>query len=374
MPIYMDLHAGMGKITAKDLAEAHRKDVLVQDQFGCKALTYWLDEPRSCVFCLIEGPHPEAVMKMHATAHGLVPNTIIPVSTELVQGFLGRVQDPDSFTFPDNSDLKVFSDPAFRVIMTARTTDEILLARKMGKQKAEDLLATQSEVIREQVQQFEGRQVELDTDYMVSSFVSATRAVQCALAIQKAVHVAAELIDLRIGLHAGQPVTETGGLFELTIRFAHFICSVGESSQLVMSSTVRNLYKEDTRMGISKRAQIHALHSADEHFLLKLVGTLAGTWQNAEADVPTLCKMMSMSKPQLYRRSKALTGQSPNELLREYRLSQSLALLKKGTSNISQTAFDTGFSSSSYFTRCFQERFGIQPLAYMKAAASLNRF
>jgi AraC-like DNA-binding protein len=76
---------------------------------------------------------------------------------------------------------------------------------------------------------------------------------------------------------------------------------------------------------------------------------------------------MSTSKPQLYRKSKATTGMSPNELLREYRLLQALDVLRNEDRNISQTTFDTGFSSPSYFTKCFQKRFGLQPLAYLKS-------
>jgi AraC-like DNA-binding protein len=60
---------------------------------------------------------------------------------------------------------------------------------------------------------------------------------------------------------------------------------------------------------------------------------------------------------------------SPNNLLREYRLLQSLNLLRSEDRNISQTTFDTGFSSPSYFTKCFQKRFGLQPLAYLKTRA-----
>lgn len=74
---------------------------------------------------------------------------------------------------------------------------------------------------------------------------------------------------------------------------------------------------------------------------------------------------MSMSKSKLYRKSTSLTGFSPNSLLREYRLLKSLDLLKTDR-NISQTMFDCGFSSPSYFTKCFQKRFGMQPLNFLK--------
>ena len=53
-------------------------------------------------------------------------------------------------------------------------------------------------------------------------------------------------------------------------------------------------------------------------------------------------------------------------LLREYRLLQALDLLRNEDRNISQTTFDTGFSSPSYFTKCFKKKFGILPMAYLE--------
>jgi AraC-like DNA-binding protein len=76
---------------------------------------------------------------------------------------------------------------------------------------------------------------------------------------------------------------------------------------------------------------------------------------------------MGMSKSTLYRTCRELTRLSPNALLQEFRLTQSLALLRSQARNIAQTTFDTGFSSPSYFSKCFQKRFGLLPLAYVKA-------
>ena len=60
MPIYMDVHIVPG-VKARNVAEAHRKDLLHQQEFGCNCMTYWIDEGRESIFCLIEAPNKEAV-------------------------------------------------------------------------------------------------------------------------------------------------------------------------------------------------------------------------------------------------------------------------------------------------------------------------
>jgi AraC-like DNA-binding protein len=74
---------------------------------------------------------------------------------------------------------------------------------------------------------------------------------------------------------------------------------------------------------------------------------------------------MAMSKSQLYRKTIALLGLSPNVLLKEFRLDKARELLKKHHLNISQTTFDSGFTSPSYFTKCFKKKFGLLPEAYL---------
>ena len=110
MPIYMDVHIVPG-VTAKDVAEAHRLDILHQDEHSCKCMTYWIDEERDNIFCLVEAPTKTAVEEMHSRAHGLVPNKIIEVSTSLVESFLGRIYDPADAKTSDDG-LKVLADPS----------------------------------------------------------------------------------------------------------------------------------------------------------------------------------------------------------------------------------------------------------------------
>jgi AraC-like DNA-binding protein len=78
------------------------------------------------------------------------------------------------------------------------------------------------------------------------------------------------------------------------------------------------------------------------------------------------CHNMTMSKSQLYRKTVALTGFSPNLLLKEFRLQKAKEMLHKKHSGISQVSLESGFSSPSYFTKCFKKKYGILPMAYLE--------
>jgi AraC-like DNA-binding protein len=365
MPIYMDLHTVPGA-TAKDVAEAHIKDVKIQHEHHCKAMTYWIDDKGS-VFCLIEAPDKESVRKLHEKAHGLIPNEIIEVNTDVVKNFLGRIQDPETATTHPETKLKVFEDPAFRILLVTRTTDPRLLQHTLGKERTQELLLLYDTIVRDKCRQFDGREVYLKEDGFVFSFVSALKAMECALAIQKWLQQSAAHLGLQLALHGGDPVTKSDTIFGSVTEFAKFLCSISKNSQIMLSAVVRNLFKEnDWNLAIG-HDNVRALTAGEEAFIEKLIDTLSAHWHNPEVDIPDFCRFMSISKPQLYRKSMALTGMSPNTLLREYRLLQSLEYLRNEDRNIAQTTFDTGFSSPSYFTKCFQKRFGLQPLAYLKA-------
>ncbi len=66
----------------------------------------------------------------------------------------------------------------------------------------------------------------------------------------------------------------------------------------------------------------------------------------------------------------SITGKSPNSFLKNYRLNEALQLMDKQHSNISEIAYRTGFSSPAYFSKCFQEAYGILPSKYSKQIAS----
>lgn len=78
MPLYLDVHNLPGA-TAKDVADAHMKDLQTQDQYGVRYLRYWVDENQGKVFCLVDAPDADAAATVHREAHGLVADEIFRV-------------------------------------------------------------------------------------------------------------------------------------------------------------------------------------------------------------------------------------------------------------------------------------------------------
>lgn len=363
MPIYMDRHIVPG-IEAQNAAEAHREDLKVQDKFGCRCMTYWVDEERGSAFCLIDAPDETSVKKMHDIAHGLIPHEIIQVNSNVVEAFLGRIHDPEGY-YGIDPDLKIFNDPAFRIILVSQIRDTQLLQHELGKDKASKLMTIYHETMRSALQKYEGREVELDGGGFVASFVSVTQAVTCAITVQKGLHVAGEILDLRIGLNAGMPVAKSKFLFGETVKLASYLCSIGQDNLIVLTSIIREIYKDDGQNTMGGKSLLKWISPADENFLQLLMDTMETNWSNPQFKIDDFCNQMSMSRSKLFRKTTEVMGMSLNSLLREFRLLKSLKLLKTNR-NIFQTTFDTGFTSPSYFTKCFQKRFGIQPLSYQK--------
>lgn len=360
MPIYMDIHIVPG-VKAKDVAEAHRLDLMHQGEHGCTCMTYWIDEQRESVFCLVEAPQKEAVEEMHRKAHGLTPNKIIEVDSSLVESFLGRIYDPENATVTDDG-LKIFADSSFRILMVTKITDPVLLKHQLGAENAHELLSKHNSIIRKHIAFYCGSEAEHEGSDFVVSFTSASKAVACALAIQKELHDAAHL-DLRMGINAGEPVEKSGHLFGDTIQLALNLCAIAGDCKIAVTSQVKELVSKDFFQTGTKA--FLTLPPNDENFLELLFASLQKNWQQDDFDVNMYCREMAMSTSQLYRKTIALTGLSPNILLKEYRLEKAKDLMKKKRYSIAQITYDAGFTSASYFTKCFKKKYGLLPMAYV---------
>ena len=361
MPIYMDVHIVPG-VKARDVAEAHKKDLLHQQEYGCRAMTYWVDEKRETIFCLVEAPEKHAVEEMHRKAHGLIPHKIIEVSSNIVESFLGRIYDPEEVQTSDEG-LKVFSDPSFRILVVTKMTDPVLLQHKLGTDKANELLNQHNNVIRKNLGQYEGNEVEHGGTGFIISFTSAAKAVSCALAIQKDMHsLNADAIGFKIAINAGEPIEKSNKLFGDTIQLADYLCAISSHTRVAIACSVQQLLSKDLS---NKGNNFLCLTPYDETLLKLIFNKLEENYQNPEFDVDDYCRVMAMSKSQLYRKTMSLTGLSLNTLLKDFRLQKAKELMKKQHHNIAQITFDSGFTSASYFTKCFKNKYGLLPMAYL---------
>jgi AraC-like DNA-binding protein len=357
----MDAHIIPG-VKARDVAEAHRQDLIHQGDFGCKCMTYWVDEERETIFCLMDARDKDAVKELHNKAHGMVPNKIIEVSSSIVESFLGRIYDPESAAI-DNG-LKIFSDPSYRVLLFTKTEDIVLLRHRMGTTNADELITKHNNVIRKNIQLHNGSETEYGGEDFIISFTSAANAISCANAIQKDFTINDKtVLGFRIAINGGEPVENSNKLFGDTVKFARQLLSVVLPSEVLVASSVKDLVKKD--LSLNSHRNFLTLSLLDETFIQSLYNTLEKQWQNSGFDIPEYCHALAMSQSQLYRRTTALIGHSLNTLLRDYRLDMAKDLLKKKNYSVSQATFESGFTSPSYFTKCFKTKFGLLPLTYI---------
>jgi DNA-binding response OmpR family regulator len=104
-----------------------------------------------------------------------------------------------------------------------------------------------------------------------------------------------------------------------------------------------------------------AVNSADENFLSKVLRAIEKNMSEDEFGVEELSREVAMSRSQLHRKLMALTGQAPSEMLRKTRLLRAKELLQKRSATPSEIAYQVGFNSHTYFSKCFKEEFGITP-------------
>lgn len=360
----MDRHLLSEEVTAEQVARIHQEDIKIEHVFNCKGLTYWFDAKRKTAFCLIEAPDKDSIVRMHDEAHGGVPTRIIEVDELIVASFLGRIEDPDK---SPHTELNIINDPAFRIIMAAKIQALSLINIKAETVSA--IIRNYNQLVMRTVNKYEGNIVNQKKNSALTSFNSVSNAVLCAHTIQTEFQEingrSGSGLKLNMGLSAGVPVTEEDGFFEATIKMAERLCYV-HKDRITISSEVRDLFENENITFSDDRGYIDSFDENDEEFFTLLMNFIEKEWTNTTLTADDFSKSLGCSKSQLYRKILAITGKSPNRFIKDYRLEKALNLLNKRKFNINTVAFDTGFNSPGYFSKCFQESFGVLPSTYAK--------
>lgn len=103
---------------------------------------------------------------------------------------------------------------------------------------------------------------------------------------------------------------------------------------------------------------------SDEMFMKKIMDYVYDHIEDTELDVDDIAKAMYMSRATLYRKLKGISELSPNDFIRLCRLKRAAELLKENVYKVNEVAYIVGFSSPSYFSKCFQKQFGVLPKDY----------
>ena len=128
----------------------------------------------------------------------------------------------------------------------------------------------------------------------------------------------------------------------------------------------RKHLKELYRENLFSEERKDKLNEVDKTFLGKLRKLIENNLSDSNLNVEDLGQYVGLSRTQLYRKIKSLTNYSPNELLRIIRLKKAHHLLSTSELTISEITYDVGFTSPSYFTKCFREYYNESPTDYLK--------
>lgn len=236
MAMFMDVHPGLGDATADDIAEAHRRDLAVQDKYGVRYLTYWFNDPAGKAFCLVEAPSAEAAQACHKEAHGLMPHDIIEVEAPTMGLFLGEWMKDAA----DRAQIDRRPDTGLRAIMFTDVEGSTAMSTGLGDSKALEAVRIHDSVVREALESTGGREVKHTGDGMLVSFTSVTRAVDAAIAIQTGTADASGLA-IKIGMSVGEPVEDSEDLYGASVNLAARVCAHAAGGQTLVTGAVRDM-------------------------------------------------------------------------------------------------------------------------------------
>ena len=239
MPIFMDRH-NLKDATLADVAEAHQKDLAIQDQYGVRYLTYWFDESRGTTFCLVDAPNKEAAECVHREAHGHIAGEVLEVPLAAVEAFLGRINDPPA---QPGQQPGANLDAGRRTILFTDIVGSTEMTARLGARGAVELIRAHDSIVHRCLADFAGREVKHTGDGIMAAFPDSRRGVDCAIRIQREFRQynqhAQEPLHVRIGLDSGEPVEDSNDLFGATVQLAARLCAEAAADQILVSETVR---------------------------------------------------------------------------------------------------------------------------------------
>ena len=144
-------------------------------------------------------------------------------------------------------------------------------------------------------------------------------------------------------------------------------------SMKYLDACIRNLIER--RRNLMRRFSEHpeegieplAGNSIDNEFLVRMNQIIEENLGNADLSVNFLAEQLNISRSGLFSKIKALTDVTPNEMIQVVRLKRAAQLLAEGQYRVNEVCYMVGFSSPSYFTKCFQKQFGKKPGEMMKS-------
>ena len=182
-------------------------------------------------------------------------------------------------------------------------------------------------------------------------------------------HIPVILVTAKITAENQVEGLSVGADAYVTKPFDPAVLSALIKSQLKNRERVRKLLTSNTSIvdsdSSTSNSQLeNALSEQDKHFMEELYKLMEDELANSELDVTRITKLLLISRTKLYYKIKGLTGETPANFFRTYKLNRAAELLKSGRYTVSEIADKCGFSTQSHFSVVFKKQFGVAPSEY----------
>ena len=174
-------------------------------------------------------------------------------------------------------------------------------------------------------------------------------------------HIPVIVLTAKAGMANKLEGLETGADDYLTKPFEADELLARTKNLIVQRRKLRELYSGKSLQIDPKKITVTSI---DQKFLEQVLDLLEGHFSDPDFGVPQMQNALAMSKTQFHRKIKALTNESPGELLRNFRLKRAAQLLLQKEDTVTQIAYKVGFNNLSYFAKCFKELYGVPPSAH----------
>lgn len=180
-------------------------------------------------------------------------------------------------------------------------------------------------------------------------------------------HIPVILLTARSLAEQREEGYDTGADSYLTKPFSGSVLLARVDNLLRNRTMLRSLFSGDKK----EEAAEEQLGSRDQTFINRLRDSIRQNMGDSDFTVERLGEEVGLSRVQLYRKVKALTGQTPVDLLKKARLERARLLVEKTDKSISEIAYEVGFTAPSYFNKCFKDEFGTSPGALREQGSKL---